>query len=217
MKTKTRYILSAVLLAAFALWTWAVTWIDVRPIGPQSSYVGFAALNAWVHSRIGVCLPLYTVTDWLGLVPVAVGFGFALLGLCQWIRRGSPFRTDGDILALGGFYIAVISAYLLFEALAVNFRPVLIDGRLEASYPSSTTLLVLCVMPTAAMQLNARIRNPLLRRAVIVLIVGFCAFMVAGRLISGVHWVTDIIGGALLSAGLDLLYNAVCLTLTDKK
>ena len=217
MKTKTSFILSAVLLAAFALWTWAVTAIDVRPIGPQSSCVGFAAFNAWVHSRIGVYLPLYTRTDWLGLVPVATAMGFAILGLCQWIRRGSPFRADGDILALGGFYIAVIAAYLLFEELAVNFRPVLLDGRLEASYPSSTTLLVLCVMPTAAMQLHARIQSPALRRTVVSVIVGFCAFMVTGRLISGVHWITDIIGGVLLSAGLDLLYSAVCRTLDAKK
>ena len=219
MKTKPIYllILAAGLLAAFVLWTWAVTAVDVRPIGPQASQVGFAALNAWVHSRIGVHLSLYTVTDLLGLVPVATAMGFALLGLCQWIRRGSPFRADRDILALGVFYIAVISAYLLFEALAVNCRPILIDGRLEASYPSSTTLLVLCVMPTAAMQLHARIRCRPLRRTVVAVIVGYTAFMVIGRLISGVHWVTDIIGGALLSAGLVLFYAAVCRLLDAEK
>ena len=192
----------------FVLWTWAVTVIDVQPIGPNGSCVGFAALNGTVHRLTGVHFPLYTVTDWLGLVPVAAAFGFAVLGLCQWIRRGSPLRADGDILALGVFYLAVIAAYLLFEEIPINYRPTLIDGRLEVSYPSSTTLLVLTVMPTAAMQLHTRIKHQTLRRCIIASIVLFVLFMVIGRLISGVHWLTDIIGGIWLSGGLVMLYDA---------
>jgi undecaprenyl-diphosphatase len=97
----------------------------------------------------------------------------------------------------------------LFEVAVVNYRPVLINGLLEASYPSSTTMLVMCVMPTAAMQLHARIKKRLLRQSVIFLIIAFTSFMVIGRLISGVHWFSDIIGGALLSAGLVLMYHTV--------
>lgn len=205
-----RFLLSAGLLAAFVLWTWAVTAIDVQPIGPNGTAVGFAALNGFVHRLTGVHLSLYTVTDLLGLIPVAVALSFAVLGLCQWIRRGSPFRADGDILALGIFYLAVLAAYLLFEEIPINYRPTLIDGRLEVSYPSSTTLLVLTVMPTAAMQAYARIKHPTVRRCIVAVIVLFIAFTVGGRLICGVHWLSDIIGGILLSAGLVLLYDAVC-------
>ena len=209
MKHKNRFILAAGLLIMFVFLTWAVTVFDVQPIGPNGSSVGFAALNGYVHSLTGVHFSLYTVTDWLGLVPVAVCLGFAILGLCQWIRRGSLLRVDADILLLGGFYLAVIAAYLLFEEIPVNYRPTLIDGRLEVSYPSSTTLLVLTVMPTAAMQLHTRIKTPFLRRSIIASIVLFVLFMVIGRLISGVHWLTDIIGGILLSAGLVLTYRAI--------
>ena len=35
--------------------------------------------------------------------------------------------------------------------------------------------------------------------------------MVAGRLVSGVHWVTDIIGACFLSIGLFNIYKAVVL------
>ena len=31
----------------------------------------------------------------------------------------------------------------------------------------------------------------------------------SGRLLSGVHWVSDIIGGALLSGGLVMLYDSI--------
>lgn len=149
---------------------------------------------------------LYTLTDWLGLVPIGIALGFAVLGLVQLIRRKSLLKVDRDILILGGFYIVVLAAYLLFETVVINFRPVLIDGKLEASYPSSTTMLALCVLPTAMIQLKTRIRGDAVRRAILGIFVAFTVFMVVGRLLSGVHWLSDIVGGVLLSAGLVPLY-----------
>ena len=196
------------LLASFVGWTIAVSCLDIQHIGPNGSSVGFAALNGWFHQRTGVHMALYTVTDWLGLVPVGVALGFAILGLVQWIQRRSIRKVDPSLILLGVFYVVVIVAYLLFESVAINDRPVLIDGNLEASYPSSTTLLVLCVMLTAMMQLNRRISREKARRVVLAILAVFTVFMVIGRLISGVHWLTDIVGGVLLGAGLVVLYGA---------
>ncbi len=196
------------LLATFVLWTVLVRFVDVQAIGPCGTEVGFATLNGWFHGVTGVNMTLYTVTDWLGLVPIAVAFGFGILGLAQWITRRSLRAVDRSILVLGGFYIAVMAAYLLFETIVINYRPVLIDGYLEASYPSSTTMLVLCVMPTAIPQCHARIGHRGLRLVAVCVMAAFAAFMVIGRLISGVHWLTDIIGGALLSAGLVTVHTA---------
>ena len=109
---------------------------------------------------------------------------------------------------MGVYYVLVIACYLLFEMIPVNYRPALIEGRLEASYPSSTTLLVLSVMPTLQFQLYRRATNPVIRKAAAVFVVAFSAFMVIGRLISGVHWATDIIGSILLSTGLFMLYRS---------
>lgn len=198
------------LLGAFALWTVMVCHIDVQPIGLQESRVGFAAMNRWFHDLTGVHLFLYALTDWLSLIPVAFAAGFALLGLRQWIKRKQLRKVDRSILVLGGFYIAVGAAYVLFERFPVNYRPISIDGRLEASYPSSTTLLVLSIMPTAAMQLKVRVQNKQVTRYILVAVAFFTIFMVAGRLLSGVHWLSDIIGGAFLSGGLVMLYRFAC-------
>ena len=156
-ETKKNFGIAAILLGAFVVWTAAVRLVDVQPIGPQGSAVGFATINSWVHNLTGVHMSLYTVTDWLGLVPIAFAIGFALLGLIQWVKRKHLRQVDFSILVLGGFYLLVMAAYVLFEVFVINYRPVLINGCLEASYPSSTTMLVLCVMPTAIMQLNTRI------------------------------------------------------------
>lgn len=210
MKKNQKNVCAAVCwLAAFALWTVLVCFVDVRAIGPRGSTVGFATLNRWGHELTDVHMPLYVVTDWLGLVPFGVALAFAVVGLLQWFKRKSLLRVDRSILALGGFYVVVIAAYLFFETVVVNYRPVLIDGFLEASYPSSTTMLVTCVMPTAIMQCKERIKNRVLGRCVALVIVGFMTFMVVGRLLSGVHWLTDIVGGLLLSVGLVKLYASV--------
>ena len=204
-----KYFLPSALLTAFVLWTWAVSAVDVQPIGPLGTAVGFATLNGLFHRLTGVHMGLYTLTDWLGLASLGICAGFGILGLVQWVGRGSIRRVDRSLLILGGFYVLVLGVFLLFELAAVNYRPVLIEGRLEASYPSSTTMLVMCVMPTAMLQLKQRFKAPA-QKAVCAAIAAFTAFMVMGRLLSGVHWLTDIIGGALLSAGLVLLYDAVC-------
>ena len=201
-KNKKSLVWGVSLLTAFVLWTVFVCFVDVQEIGPEGSSVGFATLNGFVHELTGVNWLLYTVTDWFGLVPIAMAFGFAIFGLVQWIRRKSLWKVDHSILALGVFYIAVMAAYVFFEVVVINYRPTLIGGYLEASYPSSTTMLVMCVMPTAAMQWNARINNTVFRWCVILAIAAFTAFMVIGRLLSGVHWITDIIGSVLLSAGI---------------
>ena len=203
------FCIAACMLSAFLLWTAAIQFVDVEAIGPQESSVGFAAINQFVHNLTGVHMSLYTITDWLGLVPLGFVMGFGTLGLIQWIQRKHLLKVDYNILILGGFYIVVMAVYVLFEVLAVNYRPVLIDGILEASYPSSTTMLVMCVMPTAVMQLNTRIKNNVLKRFAASAMIAFMVFMVIGRLVSGVHWFTDIIGGALLSTGLVLMYRAV--------
>ena len=196
-----------IFMGLFVLWTAAVKNLDVRPIGPLESSVGLAALNGFVRDRIGVNMDWYTRTDWLSLIPLGLAAGFGLLGLGQWIRRKSIRRVDRSILVLGIFYGAVLGAFMLFEVLVINYRPVLINGALEASYPSSTTMLVLCVMSTAMMELRRRIRRPALRWTVLALMAVFTVFMVIGRILSGVHWITDIVGGVLLSAGFVGLYG----------
>lgn len=198
---------SLFMLAVFILWTIAVSFIDVKAIGPYGSKVGFSAVNYFVHELAGVNMLLYHITDWLGLVPIFVALGFAILGLAQWIKRKKVSKVDYDILILGGFYITVMTVYIIFEIVVVNMRPVLINGILEISYPSSTTVLVICVMSTLIMQFNRRIKNTTLKKAVSLLIIVFIMFMVVVRLISGVHWFTDIVGGILLSIGLVMMYR----------
>ena len=209
MRNKKFILTSFCFLVTFLLWTITVSIMDVQTIGPNQSAVGFAGLNGFFHALTGVHMWLYVLTDWLSLIPLLVILGFGILGLRQWIRRKTLWKVDRSILALGGFYVITGAAFLFFETFVVNYRPILIDGVLEASYPSSTTMLVICVMSTAFLQLRERMRNTTISKYLLFLIGGFTVFMVIGRLLSGVHWFSDIVGGILLSSGLVSGYAAM--------
>lgn len=205
------WVIGSIWLLGFAIWTILIQMVDVQAIGPKGTEVGFASWNGWFHELTGVHMALYTITDWLGLVPIAVCMIFGSVGLMQLVRRKSLLRVDRDIVILGVYYIIVIACYLIFEMIPVNYRPILIEGRVEASYPSSTTLLALSVMPTLVEQGKRRLRDGMAKRGITIFAIGFSLFMVLGRLLSGVHWFTDIVGAVLLSAGLFCFYMAAVL------
>lgn len=210
------FCISIFCLMAFVLLTVLLRLVDVQPIGPNGSSVGFATVNQIVHNFTGVNWYFYYITDLLSIIPIFIVIGFAVFGLFQWINRKDIRKVDCDILLLGGFYIVVAAVYLLFETIVVNYRPVLVDGLLEPSYPSSTTMLVLCVMSTALIQIDSRFGKSVLKKILLFTIVLFVFIMVTFRLISGVHWFTDIVAGALLSIGLVLLYKAVAFLFINK-
>lgn len=209
MKTNKRLFFTGMaFIILFALWTVLIQIIDVKSIGVNDTDVGFATINSRFHSLIGVNMTLYSITDWAGLVPIFVCMLFGVTGLFQAVKRKSLIKVDSDIIILGVYYVIVILCYLIFEMIPVNYRPILINGIMEASYPSSTTLLVLCVMPTLVFQVKNRVKNVTFKTIICIITILFSVFMVTGRLISGVHWVTDIIGSVFLSAGLYNLYKA---------
>ncbi len=168
------------------------------------------SLNKWdnyIFNSTGYNPIWYEITEILGWIPLVVAFCFGVLGLWQWTQRKSLKKVDKDLLCLAGLYGAAALVYAVFEFFAVNYRPVLIDGVLEASYPSSHTVLVCVIMISAALQLEVRFKKTGLRRAGQVFCILIALLVTVGRLFAGVHWLTDILGGLLISFALIFFYQ----------
>ncbi len=204
------WLLCAAMLILFLAVLFSVKTLDVQPIGPEGSSIGLATVNAGVRDLFGVNMLWYELTDWLGIVSILVALGFALLALCQLIRRKSLWKVDRNLLVLGALYAAVMAVYVLFELLVINRRPILMEGELEASFPSSHTMLVICIMGSAIHQWTVRIKNRRLMSTAVLLSAAIIAVTVIGRMICGVHWFTDILAGVLISGALLAAYCAVC-------
>ena len=211
-ETKKNLLITAtVLMLLFAAFTAAVATYDVQPIGPEGSSVGFASLNSRFAAAVGSSDFWYILTDWLSMIVLVIPVGFAALGLKQLIARKSLLKVDADILCLGVFYVVVLAFYVGFDQFVINYRPLLIEGVLEPSYPSSHTFIFLCVMGSTMLQLPRRLANRSLAAKLQLLCAAVVVLVIVGRVLSGVHWLTDIIGGLLLAAALlGYYYAAIC-------
>ena len=216
MKKYTDAILFALLFVFFTL---LVRVIDVRVVGPQDAWIGFAGMNVAVHEFFGMNLFWYKLTQAFGIAAIAVAGLFAVTGAVELIKRKSLVKVDHELLTLGLVYIIVIVLYVLFEKFAVNYRPVILDPAegLEPSYPSTHTMLILTIFGTAVRACGFYIKNKKLLAGARICALIIMALTIVGRLICGVHWLTDIIGGVLISISLICLYRALTTQNTQKE
>ena len=208
---KKNWIGFAAFTVAFCILVVLLLTCNVAPVGPAGTKIGLSGLNVAVHQALGTNELFYELTELFGLAALAVCGAFAVVGLVQLIRRKSFKQVDRRIYALAGLYVLTVLLYVLFEKVVINYRPILMDGSLEASYPSSHTMIVVAIMGTAVMAFRALCpwrRGWCLAADIFAAVV--IAVTVMGRLIAGVHWLTDIVGGLLLSAALVVSYWVVC-------
>lgn len=184
---------------------------DVAAIGPLGTEIGFSHINQKVHDLTGVNMLWYDITDYFGYGAIGVCLIFALVGLVQLIKRRSLVAVDREILALGGLFAADIAFYALFEKIIINYRPVIMPDANgpEASFPSSHTVLIVTVMVAVMIVIDKYISNRGFAGVIKAACIIVAVVTVCGRLYSGVHWLTDIVGGLLLSATLLLIFSGV--------
>jgi len=208
-KKKRNFFISTILILLAVVFTILVKVVDVKQVGVNETSIGFVTLNQFVFKTTGVNMIWYHITDWLGLMPIFMAMVYSLLGLVQLIKRKSLFKVDKEIIILGLFYVVVISIYIFFEKVIVNYRPILMNGFLEASYPSSHTLMTICLCGSSII-VNKKMFNNKITKLMNMLSLIIIFITVIGRLISGVHWFTDIIGGIFISIALLMtLYSLV--------
>ena len=200
-KKKRNFMISTILILLATVFTILVKVVDVQQIGVNESSIGFASINQIVFETIGVNMIWYHITEVLGLIPIFISVVYGLIGVIQLIKRKNILKVDKEIIILGLFYIIVIFLYVFFEKIIVNYRPILLNEFLEASYPSSHTLITICFCGSAIIA-NKKLFNNKIAKFVNVLLLAIIITTVIGRLISGVHWFTDILGGIFISIAL---------------
>ena len=204
-----KFSISFVLFVCFIMFTAALKFVDVQPVGPMDSEVGFATVNVFVHNLFGQNKVYDRISDFLAVLSLFAACSFAIIGAYQFLQKKSILKVDSSIILLGVTYVFVILIYVLFEKLVINFRPVLEKGVLEASYPSSYTMMILIILGTARTTMERIIHNELVLKGLRIVLAVLMVLAVAFRIMSGVHWFTDILGALFISAAVIQLYNSL--------
>ena len=206
MKNKSAGIRAAVYAALAVIFTVLVKKVGVEAVGPLGSEIGFAKLNTTVFEMIGEHRIFDILSEILAVAAILTAAAFALKGAVQLVRKKSLFRVDLRLLCLGAVFLGVIILYFVFEKMIINYRPVTPDGVLEASYPSSHTMVTMVIFGCASVYAQS-CRNCDAKLVLVLRVL--CVLAPVLRLFSGQHWFTDIIGGCLFSAAFIALYRAL--------
>lgn len=208
-KKSNKIMWSVIYILIAVIFTILVKVVDVQAVGPQNSYVGFATLNSKVANIVGENTTWYKITEILGMLALLVAASYAVMGVVQLLRRKSIAKVNFEIIMLGVLYVVVVLLYIFFEKFIINYRPVLVDGVLEASFPSSHTMLAVCICASAVMVNSKLIAKTKFRKIYNILLSLMLVVIVVGRILSGVHWITDIIAGILISVALLKAFDTV--------
>ncbi len=215
---KKKMMAAAILAAFFVLFIILVKTVDVAAIGPNDTKVGFSGINAAVSGAFGYNGFFYKLTQILGYLSIVIALVFAEEGIEQLIRRRSFKAIDGEIIVTGALYVLTAIVYLFFEIVKVNYRPVIMPGDAapEASFPSSHTVLACVILIGAVIFCRRYLANKKLAKIFTVAFSVTAGVTVLGRILAGVHWFTDVIGGLIISAALIVAY-AAALDFVDSK
>ena len=217
MTKRKEFKISLYLIGACILYTLLVKFIDISQIGPQGTSVGFSTINNFFHKLFGVNMTFYNISEVAGYIALLIAAGYALVGGYQLITRKSFKKVDKEIIAIGAFYVAVLFIYVFFEKVIINYRPTLIDGELEASYPSSHTILSLCICGSAIILNKFKYSRIKAAQYVNKLAIVVAPIILFCRLISGVHWFSDILGGVIISITLLYMFRFALIYMNEKK
>ena len=214
---KKNIIVSICLIMLSVIYTILVKYVDVAPIGPKASSVGFSTLNKFVFNFLGRSNIWYNITEVLGMISILIALFYALIGLYKLIKNKSILKIDKEIIILGIFYFVVLLVYLFFEKVIINYRPVLVKGVLEASYPSSHTMLSICICLSAMIINNKLYKNMRISKIINTLSIIIMITTTVGRLLSGMHWISDILGGIIISICLSYIFKTVIYSLNEEE
>lgn len=213
MSKRRKLFLSTFILFILAVvYTLLVMKYDVQSIGPEGSKVGFAGINGVIHNLLPYNDTWYKITKYLGVVPFLYCAFYGLQGIIQLIKYKSIKKVDKRLIYLGVFYVVMLALYILADKIVINYRPILEDGVLESSYPSSHTLLAVCVCASSLLISKYYIKDTKMLKIFDCITYILMIVLVVGRLISGVHWLTDILGGIIISTFLVYLYYSFIYT-----
>ena len=213
LKQKVLFISSIVLFVLFVLTTILAATVDKGAGGESLAVVGLSSINTNIFDTLGKSDTLDKITDILLILSFLVVLLNAALGALYLIKYK---KLDLSLVILGCFYILCLILYVLFDHIHINYAPLLDEGELKESFPSSHVLASVFIFLSSIITINHNVNKRIIKNVLLITTILLSLLMVVFRLLSGWHWFTDILAGELLGLFLVSSYSLITLAL-DKR
>jgi undecaprenyl-diphosphatase len=206
-----KIISSATNFFVFLCMIFWVKFLDVAAIGPENTSIGFSTINWWLHNLTGVNMTWYKVSNITGYLAIAFALAVWIIAIIQLIKRKSFAKIDKEIAWASILYIVLALVYFFFKVVVINYRPIIMPGDLhvEGSFPSSHTLFAWTIYTSLIFLIKKYVTKKNLKVILEILVWLIIAVTLVGRILSGAHWGTDILGGILIGNALVIGYSAI--------
>lgn len=207
---KKRYlIISCASLLLFLLFLIMLYTVDVKNIGAGVTKVGLCFINnhSFMASNASMWDKISDVCMYLGIGVIGALF---ILGVVQLIQRKNILKVDKEILVFGCLVVLMIIIWLFFDkVLIVNNRPILVDGKVECSFPSTHIMITSFALLSGSYYLFKKINKKHLTIIMYVASAIIVTICFLGRVLSGMHFLTDAVCGLLM--GLFLFFSLLAI------
>ena len=205
-KRQSWFLIATTLTVFFVVFTLTLKLVDMQ--SDSSQFIGWASINIWWRDLIGVHFSWHIISHFIALISLLVLTGILIWQVITVFHRRKLSALTRNWWVFDITLLALGLSYLLFQIVAINYRPIQVDGAIEISYPSSHSLLITTTWLLIIFRLRREIQSQTWRR--ILIIVGWTLMLtgVIARLLCGYHWFTDIVGGVLLGTVFAAWYQA---------
>lgn len=214
MNKKTAGIISLSSLVCFILLLILVKFVNVN--------TNSLGIEIGLYSFNNLLLPKKSIEEFstISNIFMLISFGFfgivGLMGLNELYKKKSLKKVSYIYYLYVCMLLLIVIIYLFFEIVPINYRPILVDGKKEASFPSShifiTSTLLLCSSYLFSKYINKNYTKTLYIISIIMIVI-----TTLGRLLSKNHWATDCIAGLLISSILFFGFVFIDKFIIDKK
>ena len=153
-------------------------------------------------------------TDIILIASFAILTVFVILGLYQWITRKSLKKVDKSLLCFPIPLALLAAVYVIFDKFIIlNTRP---NGSGEPSFPSTHVMIVATIFFLSAIALPKYIKSKTASILLDIIMLALIVLTCVGRVLSDMHWLTDVIGGLAFAVFFAAVYY-FCYRITKKK
>lgn len=193
MRRKSLDIIISILWLILLIFTILVSFVDVKIFNVTNTKIGLYSLNKIFLVNSINSNYINIISNGIFLICLLVIILMLLLITFEYFKTKKINKNNLNFFI--HFLIMVLIWIIFDKILIINYRPILINGNIEGSYPSTHVMVSTFVLLFLSDQLKKIFKND---KIFYIISIGLIIIQSISRILLTMHWFTDIIGGLLI-------------------